>query len=251
MRAELARAAVAGPARTEPGQCRARCRRRGGLARDRHRHSRRRRAACPSSAYEQAEAAGPLVRGAARATNGPRSSCPRLISARSRRRRSSASRTRLPDGPARTIIDERLREREFGIFDRLTTLGHPRPLPGRGRAPPAARQILPPSARRRELGRRDPAAAVDAQHDQPPLLRQARPDRLPPGRGAVLPLHPRRARRAAILASTSRPTCSTAASPLMTSSPTRRACAFPSWRCGITARRSRQRARRRPPSPMP
>ena len=26
-------------------------------------------------------------------------------------------------GPARTIVDERLREREFGIFDRLTTLG--------------------------------------------------------------------------------------------------------------------------------
>src|SRR5213082_128544 len=25
--------------------------------------------------------------------------------------------------PARTIVDERLREREFGIFDRLTTLG--------------------------------------------------------------------------------------------------------------------------------
>src|SRR3982751_1343686 len=29
----------------------------------------------------------------------------------------------LAEGPARTIIDERLREREFGIFDRLTTLG--------------------------------------------------------------------------------------------------------------------------------
>jgi len=29
----------------------------------------------------------------------------------------------LADGPARTIVDERLREREFGIFDRLTTLG--------------------------------------------------------------------------------------------------------------------------------
>src|SRR3982751_1360050 len=29
----------------------------------------------------------------------------------------------LSDGPARTIVDERLREREFGIFDRLTTLG--------------------------------------------------------------------------------------------------------------------------------
>ncbi|HVM37444.1 MAG TPA: histidine phosphatase family protein [Sphingomicrobium sp.] len=29
----------------------------------------------------------------------------------------------LVGGPGRTIIDERLREREFGIFDRLTTLG--------------------------------------------------------------------------------------------------------------------------------
>jgi 2,3-bisphosphoglycerate-dependent phosphoglycerate mutase len=29
----------------------------------------------------------------------------------------------LAGGPARTLIDERLREREFGIFDRLTTVG--------------------------------------------------------------------------------------------------------------------------------
>ena len=29
----------------------------------------------------------------------------------------------LAGGKARTVIDERLREREFGIFDRLTTLG--------------------------------------------------------------------------------------------------------------------------------
>lgn len=29
----------------------------------------------------------------------------------------------LAGGPARSIIDERLREREFGIFDRLTTIG--------------------------------------------------------------------------------------------------------------------------------
>ena len=29
----------------------------------------------------------------------------------------------LAGGPARTIVDERLREREFGIFDRLTTMG--------------------------------------------------------------------------------------------------------------------------------
>jgi probable phosphoglycerate mutase len=29
----------------------------------------------------------------------------------------------LAGGPARTVVDERLREREFGIFDRLTSLG--------------------------------------------------------------------------------------------------------------------------------
>ncbi|HEU5286201.1 MAG TPA: histidine phosphatase family protein [Sphingomicrobium sp.] len=29
----------------------------------------------------------------------------------------------LAGGPARTIVDERLREREFGVFDRLTTIG--------------------------------------------------------------------------------------------------------------------------------
>jgi broad specificity phosphatase PhoE len=29
----------------------------------------------------------------------------------------------LAGGPARSIVDERLREREFGVFDRLTTLG--------------------------------------------------------------------------------------------------------------------------------
>jgi broad specificity phosphatase PhoE len=29
----------------------------------------------------------------------------------------------LAEGPARTIVDERLREREFGVFDRLTTIG--------------------------------------------------------------------------------------------------------------------------------
>ena len=29
----------------------------------------------------------------------------------------------LAGGPTRTIVDERLREREFGIFDRLTTIG--------------------------------------------------------------------------------------------------------------------------------
>ena len=40
----------------------------------------------------------------------------------------------LPGGAARTIIDERLREREFGIFDRLTTAGIAS-ISRRGRAP--------------------------------------------------------------------------------------------------------------------
>ena len=38
-------------------------------------------------------------------------------------RRDHLPRRRAVGGPAHTIVDERLREREFGIFDRLTTLG--------------------------------------------------------------------------------------------------------------------------------
>ena len=156
----------------------------------------------------------------------------------------------LAGGPARTIVDERLREREFGIFDRLTTAGIRAALPRGSRAPPPPRQILPSAARRRELGRRDPAPALDAQHDQPPLLRPARAGRLPPGRRAVLPLHPRGARRGAD------PRHRQAGRGaqlrhrrLSSSSPMRRASASRSWRCGTTARRSRPRARPKTSAP--
>ena len=45
------------------------------------------------------------------------------MSARARPPRAICKPGGLAGGAARTIIDERLREREFGIFDRLTTLG--------------------------------------------------------------------------------------------------------------------------------
>ena len=181
-----------------------------------------------------------------RATSGPRSSSPRLTSAQSRRPRSSATQGALAGGPAQTIVDERLREREFGIFDRLTTARHSRALSRGSRAPAAARQILPPAARRRELGRRDPAPSLDAQHDQPALLRPARADRLPPGRGALLPLHPRGARRGAILVIDKQAevlNCGIAAYRVRAGS------AGPvharAEACGTTARRSKPKARRR------
>ena len=53
----------------------------------------------------------------------------------------------LSGGASRTIIDERLREREFGVFDRLTTAGIKHKYPRR-RAPRHAWQILSPRARR-------------------------------------------------------------------------------------------------------
>ena len=64
-----------------------------------------------------------LVRRAARATSGPEI----ILSSPYVRAKQTAeiicSEGALAGGPAKTIIDERLREREFGIFDRLTTLG--------------------------------------------------------------------------------------------------------------------------------
>ena len=102
--------------------------------------------------HEQAEAAGPLVRRAARATSGPRSSCPRPMSARARPPRSSATQGALAGGPARTIVDERLREREFGIFDRLTTLGIRERFPEEAAHRAPARQILSPRRRAARAG---------------------------------------------------------------------------------------------------
>ena len=192
--AELARAIVAGPARAEPGQCRARRRRRGRRARDRHRHARRRRA--PVGARHRAGARPPAAGSRrCRATSGPRSSCPRPTSARKQTAEIICKQGALAGGAGaddRRRAAARARVRDLRPADHPR---HPRALPGGSRAPPPARQILSPAAGRRELGRRDPAPALDAQHDQPSLLRPARADRLPPGRGAVLPLHPRRARR--------------------------------------------------------
>ena len=185
---------VAGPARPEPGQCRARRRRRGRRARDRHRHARRRRAVVGAR-----HASRPRRPGAG-SLRLPRDERPEIILSSPYVRARQTAELDLRAGRARRRpgADDRRRAAARARVRHLRPADdarHPRALPGGSRAPPPARQVLSPAAGRRELGRRDPAPAVDAQHDQPPLLRQPRAGRLPPGRGAVLPLHPRGARR--------------------------------------------------------
>ena len=237
---------VARPPWPKPGQCRARCGRRGRRARDRHRPARRRRA---------------LVRARARAGRGGRALvrrfaagraarvhpvvalCPRAPDRRDHLQAGRAVRRRGADHRRRAPARARVRDLRPPDDGR-----HPPQIPRGSRAPPPPRQILPPPAGRRELGRRDPAPAVDAQHHQPPLLRPARAGRVPPGRRAVLPLHPRGARRGGD--PRHRPqgaSSSIAASRLTISSRTPRAIACPRCACGITARRSRPKARPRPP----
>ena len=53
-------------------------------------------------------------------------------------------------GAGEIDVDERLREREFGVLDRLTR-GHHRAPPGAGRVPAVFWEVLPPAAGRREL----------------------------------------------------------------------------------------------------
>ena len=60
--------------------------------------------------------------------------------------------------------DERLRERDLGAFDGLTTSGHQGAVRGRGRAARSHRQALLPAAGRRELVRRRAARAQPAAH---------------------------------------------------------------------------------------
>ena len=62
-------------------------------------------------------------------------------------------------------IDERLREKEFGILDRLTKHGIAPQVPRAERAARPRRQVLLPPARRRELVRRHPAPAQPAGDD--------------------------------------------------------------------------------------
>ena len=192
----MARKALDRPPRAKRRQRRARrrpCRR---PRRDRHRDARRRRAAeraRPASRRRRSAAGSPRCRKA----SGPKSCSPRLMSAPGRPPRRSARRAASTDDGApadRRRAAARARVRRVRPADHHR---HPRrSIPTRPSTRPA-RQILPPPARRRELGRRDPAPAERARHDQPPPCRPAGADRLPPGRRAVLALHPRGAGRGA------------------------------------------------------
>ncbi len=91
---------------------------------------------CPTLGERAGEGGGPLVRGASRATSGPRSILVLALRPRQQTAEIICEQGALAGGPARTIVDERLREREFGIFDRLTTAGIRAPLPRGSRAPP-------------------------------------------------------------------------------------------------------------------
>ena len=212
---EVAADALDRAARPERGQRRARRRRSSrGLATDRHRRSRRRRAAVARSASSRREALGALVRAlprpaAARASCSARPTCARRRPARS---------SRAPDAGAPTTrdaacVDERLREKEFGILDRLTQLGIRAQVSRAGRAARARRQVLFPPAGRRELVRRDPAPAQRARHADARVPRRARAGRRPPG-DRQLPALPARAPRRGSRSSpsTALATCRTAAS---------------------------------------
>ena len=125
-----------------------------GLQRHRPRPARRRRAAVrprpPAGRGDR-----PLVRRAAR---GRAARGHHLLALYPRRRppRRSAMPAGLAGGAKPSILDERLREREFGVFDGLTTHGHPRTISRGSRAPRQARQILPP---RRPAARAGPTSS--------------------------------------------------------------------------------------------
>ena len=79
-------------------------------------------------------------------------------------------------GEQRSPIDERLRDRELGVLDLLTTRGVANRYPERGRAAAVVGQVLPPPARWRVLGGRRPPG---------PELR-ARPRAVPDGTRALV-----------------------------------------------------------------
>ena len=89
----------------------------------------RRRRAAVRARHPPGRSRRPLVRRAARrraaGSHPVVALCPRAPD----RRGDLQGRARSPAAPARTIIDERLREREFGVFDRLTTDRHPQKYP--------------------------------------------------------------------------------------------------------------------------
>ena len=128
----------------------------------RHRRPRRRRAAVAARRAAGGRAR-PMVRARARRTAAPRSCWPRLTCARCRR----PSLFREAGGCQRdgAICMRRAAAREGVRHPRPPDhAGHHRAPSRAGRVPPHPRQILPPSARRRELVRRDLPAALADRH---------------------------------------------------------------------------------------
>ena len=94
----------------------------------------------------------------------------------------------LAGGAKPTIVDERLREREFGVFDGLTTLGIKQQYAdeAKHRARLGKFYYRP---WRRKLGRCHTSTSLRAEHHQSSICRQAGACGLPPGCRALSPLH--------------------------------------------------------------
>ena len=162
---------------------------------------------------QQAAALGALVRRAAAPSERPTVVLSlAYVRARARRRGCCCDARRWPATRASPVQrDERLREKEFGILDRLTKLGIRAEVSRARRAARARRQVLFPPARRRELVRRDPAPAQRARHDHARVPGRARADRRPPGDVNCLRYLLERMTRSEILDDRPRaPTCRTA-----------------------------------------
>ena len=71
------------------------------------------------------------------------------------------------------VVDERLREKEFGVLTGLDQSRHRQPAPARVRASDAVRQVLPSPAGRRVVLRRHHAAAERARARSPASTRPA------------------------------------------------------------------------------
>ncbi len=127
-------------------------------------------------------------------------------------------------------VDERLREKEFGVLDRLTRRGIRSPVSRPGRVPTPPGQVLSSPPRRGELVRCDPPAAQPDRHAQPSSRRGPRHDRGAPSGGSVSSLSAGRPDRSrASWLSTVRPTSPIAASRNIASSQAKARTASLSW----------------------
>ena len=91
------------------------------------------------------------------------------------------------DGRLQVRLDERLRERELGIFDGLTGAGISDRVPARGGPAPLPRQVLLPAPVRRELVRRRAAGPQPPARRGGPVRRRAGVGLQPPGGDHELP----------------------------------------------------------------